>query len=644
MKGKNLFYVLGSLFSLVLVAILCSNTTLAASSSGESTIDTELNSLVSSYYNNGVYLKETVINLKQEVVDELNEHGGFHAGADDLVRVTKFNGGTLTMTIPGNDKYESNYGTDEATGGLTHWSKGGTPRVVISKPTSAETAGDWRNWEEDGMEGYYWTVKDIVAEQSHNWTVKNGVYSSNDSTVVEWFKAIVAPCYVGFRTETANYITLSRVEIEEVDNTLQLRLFACETDSGKFTAGNLLFAQATICQEHTYHVYDENNKCLFCDDVEYTLLGSHEGTSEWNMANNEKVASNGIFHHNVKVTADSEGNIADFSLQIQHRGWENNGERTYFYTISSSNNVLTINNQLGISPWSFTYFDLSEEHKARLTSEEGLDFVVYYNHDEQKMELYIYTKHELVLLHSLNTYYGSMSNFYKIKYALTGTASVTTTAYSTNNKSVDYVCDKLGLSFGNGHDYSEGNCSCGKVNPFTQIFSNAGTTNVNITDNAQKLSSNGIFHQNVSKVATDSNGNLVDFELKLQYRGWENNGERTYFYNIYCKSGVLTMSNQLGKDPWTYTYFALSEEHKERLASEEGLDFWVYYDHTNQKMKLYIITNGVVEELHTLNTYYGSMANFYKINYSLTGTATVNTGIYKVSNTFDPASDLVNFK
>ena len=81
---------------------------------------------------------------------------------------------------------------------------------------------------------------------------------------------------------------------------------------------------------------------------------------------------------------------------------------------------------------------------------------------------------------------------------------------------------------------------------------------------------------------------LADFSLQIQYRGWENNGERTYFYTIKSVDGVLTLDNQLGKEPWTTTTFALTEEHKARLASAEGLDFVVYFDNVNQKMELYI--------------------------------------------------------
>ena len=132
-------------------------------------------------------------------------------------------------------------------------------------------------------------------------------------------------------------------------------------------------------------------------------------------------------------------------LQIQYRGWENNGERTYFYTIKSVSGVLTIDNQLGVSPWSFTTFTLTEEHKARLASAEGLDFVVKFDKENQTMKLYIYTEYELVELHTLNTYYRSMDNFYKFKYALTGEATVETKVYKTYDTDINTIFNKLNL-------------------------------------------------------------------------------------------------------------------------------------------------------------------------------------------------------
>jgi hypothetical protein len=256
--------------------------------------------------------------------------------------------------------------------------------------------------------------------------------------------------WLGTTKDNSNYITYDVASLQVVDGNLVMRLLA-STEEGKLlnaptvTIGGVVyhtFSQAVILHEHEYSTkYDSVNhwqECTLCadkqdvashtfdnttgectcgKDAKYSLISSHAGTAQWDMANAEKISSNAVIHQNVSnVAVDADGNLVDFSLQIQYRGWENNGERTYFYTIKSANGVLTIDNQLGIDPWSHTTFTLSDEHKARLASEEGLDFLVRYSHEDQKLELYMYTNHELVLLHSLKTYYGSMANFYKFKY------------------------------------------------------------------------------------------------------------------------------------------------------------------------------------------------------------------------------------
>ena len=200
----------------------------------------------------------------------------------------------------------------------------------------------------------------------------------------------------------------------------------------------------TFVAEHNYD--STTGECVCGNELIATLVATHDGTLEWNMEANEKLSANGIFHQNVSNVAKNGDDLADFSLQIQYRGWENNGERTYFYTIASVDGVLTIDNQLGVDPWSHSTFTLSEEHKARLASEEGLDFVVKFDKVNQTMKLYIYTEHELVELHSLNTYFGSMDNFYKLKYALTGEATVDTKVYKTYDTEIGAIFEELNIS------------------------------------------------------------------------------------------------------------------------------------------------------------------------------------------------------
>jgi len=707
-----------------------------------------------------------------------------------------------------------------------------------------------------------------VTDGNKHWhpsTCGHDVYGSAEEHQLEAIEQTDADC-VNKGTIAHNHCTVCGRNYDDnknelSDSDLEIPL-TDHTYSEEWTKDETYHWHVATCEHTTEisgkenHSYDSTGTCVCGKEVVLTLLGTHTGTDLWEITNNsEKLSSNGVFVHNVSNVPMDGDQLSDFSLQIQYRGWENNGERTYFYTIKSVDGVLTLDNQLGIDPWTFTTFTLSDEHKARLASAEGLDFVVYFDSVNQKMELYIYTSHELKQLHSLKTYYGSMSNFYKFKYVLTEEATVSTKIYKTYDSTVEDVYEELGLVLsdhvlvlvdavaptceedgivahkvcimcgatfdlenkaldsivdpktghnysteltkgetthyyaclnancdsksdeephnmvftetkvaateevdgieiwtcsvcgkqeernigklahthtykdsysydgtshwydatcghdvkggledhtfieyeevpptcnetgtiaykecsvchakydleGNevddltinatGHTYSEewtkdetyhwhvatcehtteisgkenhsydstGTCVCGKEVVLTLLGTHTGTDLWEITNNSEKLSSNGVFVHNVSNVPMDGD-QLSDFSLQIQYRGWENNGERTYFYTIKSVDGVLTLDNQLGIDPWTFTTFTLSDEHKARLASAEGLDFVVYFDSVNQKMELYIYTSHELKQLHSLKTYYGSMSNFYKFKYVLTEEATVSTKIYK---------------
>ena len=235
-----------SLFILVCVLFL-GHYSAKASDKPTANVD-ELNTLVNSYYNDGVYTKETTIYLTETAVAELVEYGKFHNNVDILERVTYFIKDALWMNHGDRDTKYSYYGTlgSDMTGGTVDNVGDTVDSIAVKKPTSAQNQGLWRNLDEDGMEGYYWTVKDIVATSEHDWSYSNGKYISTNAEVIEWFKAITAPCYVGFEPETENYICLSSVSIEEVDGKLLLSLYADNADSAKLTSGSNLFSQAVV--------------------------------------------------------------------------------------------------------------------------------------------------------------------------------------------------------------------------------------------------------------------------------------------------------------------------------------------------------------------------------------------------------------
>ena len=86
----------------------------------ESATVTQLNALITKYYNEGVYTKNTSINVTEAARNEITENGGFHNSANSLIRTTYFDGNELWMT---NDSgVNSGYGTDQ-NGNMTHFKK-----------------------------------------------------------------------------------------------------------------------------------------------------------------------------------------------------------------------------------------------------------------------------------------------------------------------------------------------------------------------------------------------------------------------------------------------------------------------------------------------------------------------------------------
>lgn len=282
MKGKKTL----KLMCLSALLVVGSLATINTVNTQAEDVVSNLNTLVEKYYNEGSYVKGTTINLTAGAVNELKTYNkGFHAGASTLVRTTYYEGNALWMSR-GNGTY-SYYGTDEAgnlTSGSSETAKVApeTVTLAVEKGTNTET-GTWHD-EVGGMEGYYITLKDVVASEAHAWTVEEGVYSSSSEEVIEWFKAITAPCYLGFQNDTSNYIDLERVEIAEVENALELRLYANSGDNTKLTNEDNLFSLAVIeTGEHAYHVYAPEysssaeghyHTCLFCDVV--TEAEAHE--------------------------------------------------------------------------------------------------------------------------------------------------------------------------------------------------------------------------------------------------------------------------------------------------------------------------------------------------------------------------------
>ncbi len=199
---------------------------------------TGITNLITKYYNEGTYTRNTTINLNTEALDDISTH--FH-GSVVLERTTYFTPEALWMTRGENSTTYSYYGTSGE-----NMTTGSATEVGIAPEKLGTVTKDHKDWDpngkdENGMEGFYITLKDIMEKASTvEWTYSNGVYSTTGLT--EEFLAFTAPCLL----DTQNYVQYTGVEVEEVGETLVLRLLASETNSGALSVETNVLSQATI--------------------------------------------------------------------------------------------------------------------------------------------------------------------------------------------------------------------------------------------------------------------------------------------------------------------------------------------------------------------------------------------------------------
>ena len=199
----------------------------------EKTPTEEVNELLTSYYNNGSYQRDTVINLNEAAQLELISC--FHANVNILDRTTYFVGNQLWMShgAKGDGKY-SYYGTrgEDMTSG--HSSE------AFVQPKSIHIAQKGVT-----MEGKYTTMNDIK-DNAAEWTKNGEVYSTNDLAVIQMFLDFTAPCFLGISDDNDHYFSLDHVEVEQKGETLELRLVTTG-DQGKLeTNANGVLSVAII--------------------------------------------------------------------------------------------------------------------------------------------------------------------------------------------------------------------------------------------------------------------------------------------------------------------------------------------------------------------------------------------------------------
>ncbi len=263
MKMKKILF---SVFMFAFVAVM--SLVLVEAAAGDA--DKGAQELLTSYYNNGVYTKQTVINVKDSTSTEVKAY--FHANANELERTTYYNGGELWMTNAAGT-INSGYGTGE--GYTTHFKK---VEGVNKIDYTVKGIKDGRDW--TSMETAFITLFDL--KQSTGWDKSGTVYVNKTATVLDQFREFVAPMWLSGE-ETSNYVVFEKATMENTKDGLVLKLYVESTDSSKLISGvNLVFAQALIvdhlCQyselghDATHH-YD----VCTCGAIDNTSKVAHSG-------------------------------------------------------------------------------------------------------------------------------------------------------------------------------------------------------------------------------------------------------------------------------------------------------------------------------------------------------------------------------
>lgn len=198
--------------------------------------------LFTKYYNGGSYVKETVLNTNEFADEDVKNY--FHAGAQVKYRQTTYAPGELSMVTKATS--EAEWGTHTSTyrdndnGGVDHLTNG-----VKDYSVSGTVNGQDRS----SVENWYVTLHDFVKTELTGWEYADGVYTLSlvdNELATKMAREFVAPMWL--ETEEAkNYVQFDKLTVEEVGESLVMKLYVDSTNSGQLVEGaNLVFSQATI--------------------------------------------------------------------------------------------------------------------------------------------------------------------------------------------------------------------------------------------------------------------------------------------------------------------------------------------------------------------------------------------------------------
>lgn len=201
----------------------------------ELTIDDRVKLIFNSYYNEGTYTKDTVLNVNKIAEKEIYKY--FHASANSKYRRTVYEPNKVSMVLSEDGKSYDN----------------STLSKYEDKDGKVYHSGLGGNWyapsEWESVENKFITLNDFANSSVNNWTYENGVYTldiSKNEDMTRFAREFVAPMWLD-TADAKNYVNFTTLTVKDTGSALVMQLNVTDGNSGQLEEGaNLVFSQATI--------------------------------------------------------------------------------------------------------------------------------------------------------------------------------------------------------------------------------------------------------------------------------------------------------------------------------------------------------------------------------------------------------------
>lgn len=224
----------------LLVIIMLSFTVVLFNSNCVFGVSNTVSDLFKEYYYNGTYTKETKINLNVQALIEATKY--FHNNCNELERTTYYSEDKLYMF---NEVGSVNSGYKNVGGNMEHY-------YILNE----EEITDYVVFD-TSVEDFFITLYDLYTNPTNSWKIDKGVYVSTNKEVIDMFRKFCAPCFIGLTESNKNWLSFTKVSVEEVGNSLELKLYVSKINSGFLNNNNLVFAEAKVTKGQNIVVYDE---------------------------------------------------------------------------------------------------------------------------------------------------------------------------------------------------------------------------------------------------------------------------------------------------------------------------------------------------------------------------------------------------